>query len=175
METISKSDCRKIGFIRKTHGVQGEVVLEYEPEFEDSVAEAGRFFLEVDGLLVPFFIADEGLRFKSARTVLVQFEWIDSENQARRLVGTPVYLFDDEIIGESAEASESMFTGYRLQDEDAHEVGKITAVDDYSGNVVFTLDADGKEVLVPFNEELLIEMDTDRKFIRLRLPEGLFD
>ena len=63
METIPKSDCQKIGFIRKTHGVHGELVLEYEPEFEESVVETERFFLEIDGLLEPFFVAEEGRRF----------------------------------------------------------------------------------------------------------------
>jgi hypothetical protein len=77
METIPKSDCQKIGFIRKTHGVHGELVLEYEPEFEESVVEAERFFLEIDGLLVPFFVAEEGLRFRSAKTALITFDWVE--------------------------------------------------------------------------------------------------
>ena len=103
METIPKSDCRKIGYIRKTHGVQGEVALEYEPELEESVAQAERFFLEIDGLLVPFFISEDGLRFKSAKTALLQFNWVDGENQARRLVGCPVYLYNIEIHDETIE------------------------------------------------------------------------
>lgn len=175
METIPKSDCQKIGFIRKTHGVQGELVLEYETEFEESVAEANRFFLEIDGLLVPFFVATEGLRFKSGKTVLVQFDWIDSEIQARRLVGNSVYLFQDEIIEDTDESSTSQFLGYHLHDENVQEIGVITAVDDYSGNVVFTIDANSREILVPFNEELLLELDDENKIIRLRLPEGLLD
>lgn len=175
METIPKSDCQKIGFIRKTHGVQGELVLEYEPEFEESVAEANRFFLEIDGLLVPFFVATDGLRFKSAKTVLVQFDWINSETQARRLAGSSVYLFHDEIIEEEDDRSTPQFLGYHLQDENAQEVGVITAVDNYSGNMVFTLNANNREILVPFNEELLLEMDDDNQIIRLRLPDGLLD
>ncbi len=175
METIPKSECQKIGFIRKTHGVQGELVLEYEPEFEESVAEAERFFLEVDGLLVPFFVAEEGLRFKSFNSVLVQFDWIDSETQARRLVGNSAYLFSDEIVEEAVEDTASQFMNYRLQNEDGSEIGTVTAVDDYSGNVVFTLNADGKEILVPYNEELLLERDNVKKIVRLRLPEGLLD
>ncbi len=175
METIPKSDCQKIGFIRKTHGVQGELVLEYEPEFEDSVAQAERYFLEADGLLVPYFVAEDGLRFKSFNSVLVQFDWIDNENLARRLVGSPVYLFHNEILEQTNEDLITQFIDYRLLDEKEREVGTITAVDDYSGNVVFTLDANGKEVLVPFNEELLLELNPEKKFLRLRLPEGLFD
>lgn len=175
METIPKSNCQKIGFIRKTHGVQGELAIEYESEFEESVAEANRFFLEIDGLLVPYYVSTDGLRFKSGKTALVKFDWIENETQARRLVGNPVYLFNDEIIEVADESSTSQFLGYHLQDENAKEIGVIKAVDNYSGNVVFTLDVNNGEVLVPFNEDLLLELDDDNRIIRLRLPEGLFD
>jgi 16S rRNA processing protein RimM len=173
METIPKSDCQKIGFIRKTHGVHGELVLEYEPEYEESVVEAERFFLEIEGLLVPFFVAEDGLRFKSAKTALVTFDWVDNEKYARRLVGSPVYLFIFEIIDEPGEASTSQFLNFRLLDENGKEVGEISAVDDYAGNIVFTVDANAGEILVPFNEDFLLKLDENQKTIQLRLPEGL--
>lgn len=175
METIPKSECRKIGFIRKTHGVQGELVLEYETEFEDSIAQAEHFLLEIDSLLVPFFVTEEGMRFKSARTVLVKFDWINDEAQARRLVGNSVYLLSDEIVEETNENSTSKFLGFHLQDEYTHDIGLITAVDNYSGNIIFTLNANGREILVPYNEKLLLELDYERKVIKLKLPEGLLD
>lgn len=175
METIPKSSCRKIGYIRKSHGVRGEVVLEYEPEFDESVAEADRFFLEVDGLLVPFFISEDGLRFKSAQSALVTFDWITSESQARPLAGASVYLYEQEIIVNEEDLPDTQLINYLLLDEDNNEIGKIKAVDDYSGNVVFTVDAHGLEVLVPYNDEILLELDDERKVIKLDLPDGLFD
>jgi 16S rRNA processing protein RimM len=151
------------------------MVLEYEPEFEELVAEAACFFLEVDGLLVPFFVAEDGLRFKSGNSALVWFDLITTESQARRLAGIPVYLFESEIAKTFEENPAPGFFGYSLFDENANEIGIVTAVDDYSGNVVITLDAFGKEVLVPFNEDLLIELDDEKKIIRLRLPDGLLE
>ncbi|HZH71317.1 MAG TPA: ribosome maturation factor RimM [Mariniphaga sp.] len=175
METIPKADCQKVGFIRKSHGVQGALVLEYDPEFEDSIADSQHLFLEKDGLLVPYFLAEDGLRFKSANTVLVQFDWIDNEDQTKKLVGSTVYIHKEDIVFDEEELPESQLINYLLQDEDMNEVGVITAFDDYSGNIVFTLDAGGREVLVPFHEELLVEIDHSKKTIRMRLPEGLLD
>lgn len=173
METISKSECRKIGFIRKTHGVQGEVVLEFDPEFEDSVAEADRFFLEMEGLLVPFFISEDGLRFKTANSALIAFDWIKTENQARRLTGAHVYLYEQEIFQQVSELPHSQLINYRLTDETNREIGLVTAVDDYSGNVVLTVDASVQEILVPYNDELVIEKNDEKKILKLKLPEGL--
>lgn len=175
METIPKVDCTKIGFIRKTHGVQGEVVLEFESRFEPSAEAANRFFIELEGLLVPFFLAEDGFRFKSSATAILTFDWVESENYARRLVGSSVYLYNHEIVEDDRENDFDQFTGFLIMDKNMNEVGTIQAVDDYSGNIVFTVDAGGQEVLVPFSDELLLEIDEQKKFMVMDLPEGLFE
>jgi 16S rRNA processing protein RimM len=175
METIPKTDCTQIGFIRKTHGVRGELTLDFEPVFELSLSESERLFVELDGLLVPFFIAEEGLRIKSSKSAIVKFDWVDTEEYARRLVGCPVFLFSYEIISDGEEMGFSDFENYQLEDETLGPIGKIIRVDDYSGNVVFTVLYQNSELLVPFNEELLISVDEQLQIIKLRLPEGLID
>ncbi len=173
METIPKAECQKIGFFRKTHGVYGEMVLEFEPRFEFSVEDANRFFIEIDGLLVPFFISENGLRFKSGNAALVKFDGVESETYARRLVGMEVYLFQSEIIDEPEETV-SPFLNFLLKDTKAGEIGTITAVEDYSGNIVMIVKYKGDDILVPFNEDFLVSVDEKQKILLLDLPEGLF-
>jgi len=174
METISKAECEKIGFFRKTHGVRGELVLEFDEQFEYSVEEAERFFVEIDGLLVPFFIAAEGLRFRSSKSAIVKFDWVDTDAYAKRLVGQSAWLYGNEIV-DIAEEREETFEGFRLIDKSRGEIGKIETVDDYSGNVVFTVSYLDSEVLIPFNEEMLVDLNEEQKIITLDLPDGLFD
>ena len=175
METIPKADCQKIGFIRKMHGVHGDLVLEFEPEFEWSVAEADRFFLEIDGLLVPFFLKDDGFRFKSTKTAIVSFNWVETEKYARRLVSCSAFLFTKEIIDEPGEELYSKYLGFKLVDEKLGEIGTISAVDDFSGNIVFYVKYKEDEVLLPFNEDFLVSVDENEKILRLNLPDGLID
>lgn len=175
METIPKSDCTQVGFFRKTHGVHGELVLEYEPEFESSLEEAERFFIELEGLLVPFFIPENGLRFKSSKSAIVKLRWVDDENYARRLVGCTVWLFSNEIVINGEEESVEIFVDYMLEDEKLGTIGKITHVDDFSGNLVLNVDYNGAEILVPFNEDFLILADEKQKVLKLNLPDGLIE
>jgi len=175
METIPKADCTKIGFIRKTHGVWGELTLDFDPEFELSLSKSERLFLELDGLLVPFFIADEGLWIKSSKSAIVKFEWVDNEEYARRLAGSLVFLFSSEIVSEEEDISISCFENYLLEDETLGPVGIITRIDDYSGNVVFTVIKGNNELLIPFNIELLVSVDQQQRIIKLRIPDGLID
>jgi 16S rRNA processing protein RimM len=175
METIPKADCDKVGFFKKTHGVFGELVLEYEPQFEYSVENANRLFVEIDGLLVPFFVSEDGFRFKTENSAILTFEGVDSEKYAKRIVGSSVFLFKNEIIGMPDEHSGSQFENYLLIDEKLGDIGIIEQVDNFSGNIVLTLNYRGQELLVPFNEDFLIETDKKNKTLKLRLPEGLIE
>ena len=175
METIPKTDCTKIGFIRKTRGVHGELVLEFEEHYEFSVEEATRFFLEVDGLLVPFFVAEDGLHVKSAKTAFVNFDWIVSEKYAQRIIGANVYLFTSEIVDEPEEAGLSELEGFTLFDNSGEKIGKISQVEDFSGNVVLTIGSGNNELLIPFNEDFLVAINPENKTLTLELPEGLID
>lgn len=174
METIPKSDCERIGFFRKTHGVHGNVVLEFEPKFEYSVEEAERFFVELEGLLVPFFIAKNGFRFTTANSAIVTLDWVGNEKYAKRIIGQSVYLYNTEIIDEPEETAE-MFVDYLLIDEKLGEIGMISQVDDYSGNIVLTVNYRGNELLVPYNNEIAVSLDETLKTVTLNLPEGLLD
>jgi 16S rRNA processing protein RimM len=175
METIPKADCEKVGFFRKTHGVYGELVLEFEPQYEISVENADRFFVELEGLLVPFFVPHDGFRFKTDNTAIITFEGVGSERYAKRMVGSSVFLFTNEIITMPDEFFDSELAGYLLIDETLGEMGSIEYVDNYAGNIVFTVNYKQKEILVPFNEDFLIDLDKQKKTVTLKLPEGLLD
>ncbi len=174
METIPKADCEKIGFFRKTHGVHGDVVFEFEQNFEYSVEESERFFVELEGLLVPFFLSENGFRFTSSKSGIATFDWVNTEKYAKRLVGSSVYLFKEEIIDEPEEI-EFMLEGFLLIDEKLGEIGMINQVDDYSGNIVLTVNYRGNEILIPYNDEIAVSLNETQKTITLNLPEGILE
>lgn len=175
METIPKADCTKIGFIRKTRGVHGELVLEFEEQFEFLVEDATCFFLEINGLLVPFFVAENGMRINSAKTAFVKFDWVGSEKYAQRLVGTDVYFFTSEIVDESEDSVLAELQGFTLFDKNTGEIGVISHVEDFSGNTVLIVGSGHEEVLVPFNQDFMVSIDPDNKMLTLDLPEGLIE
>lgn len=173
METIPKAHCQKIGFIRKTRSIHGELILEFNPFFEPAVSRAKRFFLEIDGLLVPFFVAPDELHIKSEQTAFLSFEDVTSEKYARRLVGSAVYLYQREVGSEPQGKKDPDFTGYTLLDKKQGEIGLIAEVQNYSGNTVMTVTRGKEELLIPFNEELLVSLDHKKKTLTLDLPDGL--
>ncbi len=177
METIPKADCLKIGYIQKPHGIKGEVVLNFEPEYGDSLEDYPTLFLEIDGLLVPFFLRDEenALRFRSGETAIVHFDWVDDEYQAKKICGHSAYILREDWVKEEDELTLHMLVGYTLFDAKIGKIGPITQVDDFAGNLLFTVEYNGQTVMVPYNEDFLERLDEESKEIELECPEGIFD
>ena len=175
METIPKSSCQKIGYLQKPHGIKGELVLQLEDDYTESLEEYPIIFLEIDQLLVPYFPSDEGIRIRSGESALVKLDWVENEIDAKKICGSQVYLKKEDVLFDEEEISLHQLVGYTLFDSTISTVGEIIRVDDYSGNLIFTVIYKKKEILIPFNEDFLIRLDEAEKEIELQCPDGIFN
>ena len=167
---IKREEVFKIGKLGKTHGVKGEISFLFDDEVFDRV-EADYLVLDIDGILVPFFM--EEYRFKSDSNALVKFEDIDTQERAQQLTGTDVYF--PRALADSDEDSLSWaaIVGYDIADaQTGQSVGKIATIDDSTQNILFELE-DGK--LIPASEELITAIDKENRTITIDIPDGLLD
>ena len=164
-----------MGYVQKPHGINGELVIRFQEEYYETLEEYPALFLEIDNLLVPFFIAEEGLRFKSSESVITKLDWVDTDAKAKALCGLSVFVNKEDVIESEDEMSPHALIGYQLFDETLGLIGEISEVHDYAGNMLLLVEYQGKEALVPLNEELIVNLDIDKREIELRIPEGLFD
>jgi 16S rRNA processing protein RimM len=167
---IKKEEVYKIGRIGKAHGVKGEVSFTFDDDVFDRV-EAEYLILEVDGILVPFFM--EEYRFRSDNTALVKFEDIDTQDRARELTNCDVYFLRSEADDEEEVLTYSFLVGFDIVDANTEKkIGTIAHVDESTINILFELE-DG--TLIPASEELITDIDKDNKTITIALPEGILD
>ena len=167
---IRKEDVYKIGRIGKAHGVKGEVSFNFDDDVFDRV-EAEYLILEVDGILVPFFM--EEYRFRSDSTALVKFEDIDTQERARELTNCDVYFLRDLADDEEEVLTYSFLVVFGIIDASTgKKVGTIASIDESTLNILFELE-DG--TLIPASEELITDIDKDNKTITIALPEGILD
>lgn len=164
----------RIGHIGKPHGVKGEIAFYFDDDIFDR-AHAEYLFLRVEGILVPFFIDD--YRFKGNATALMKFADVDSEEQARELMGCEVYMPRAAADEDSGMVSWRQMTGMKLVDADTNKpTGIISDVDDSNPNVLFNVTLlDGRTILVPANEQLIDSIDMDEGTVSMTLPKGLLD
>lgn len=172
---IRQEEVFKIGKIGKPHGVKGEVSLMFEDDVFDRV-DADYLVLLIDGILVPFFF--EEYRFKSDETALVKFCDIDTKEQAQELTGCDVY-FSRKLSEDGREdMSLNEAENFKLLDanNDNSLIGTVKSVDYSTVNTLFNVEMpDGKEIMIPASEDFIVDIDTEKHFIIVDLPEGLLD
>ena len=166
---IKQEEVYRIGRLGKAHGVKGEVSFQFDDDIFDRV-DCDYLVLDVDGILVPFFM--EEYRFKSDSNAIVKFEDVDTQQRASELTGCDVY-FPRSLAEEDNAPSLSMLVGFDLvETSDGRTIGRIAAIDDTTANLLFELE-DGR--LIPANDDLIRDIDTKRKTIKMEIPEGLLE
>lgn len=167
---IRKEDVFKIGRLGKSHGVKGDISFPFDDDVFDRV-KADYLILDIDGILVPFFI--EEYRFRNDTTAIIKFEGVDSQERARELTGCYVYF--PRELADSAEdgLSWSAIVGfYILEVKSGKVIGRIASIDDSTLNILFCLE-DGR--LIPATDDLITAIDQQARTITMHIPEGLLE
>ncbi len=165
----------EIGRFGKPHGIKGEMSAVI-PDTDIDPSDLSCVFVELDGLMVPFFIVS--WRTKGAESVLLTFEGIDSQEKAALFTNKAIFA-QPEDLPETERDAEGFFlddlTGYTIE-SDGVRIGVISDFDDSTDNYLFIVTADdGSEILVPANPDLILEVDTDSETIYMNLPAGLIN
>jgi 16S rRNA processing protein RimM len=170
---ISANEIFPIGQINKPHGVNGEMSFNFTSDVFDT-EEVPFFILSIQGIFVPFFI--ESYRFNTDITGLIKFDGINTEEQAREFIGLTIYLENKYLNQvENTEIELDYFVGFSMTDAQKGLLGVIAEVDQSTENVLFVIPTDDDELLIPFVEEFIEEIDHKKKMLFVNLPAGLLD
>ena len=165
---LKKEDFVYYGKFLKPHGTKGEIGLQSDGftlgDDCDFVA------CNIDGILVPFFFED--IRPKNNDTCIVKVERMDSAEDVRFLTNRDAYI-PRQWVEESEELTWSYFRGFKAIDSEFGEIGEIVDIDDNTINTLFVVEGKDDEILIPAQEEFIVNIDHDNKEIIFELPEGL--
>ncbi len=167
-------DCYQLGYIIKPHGLKGELKLFIDADIPENYQNLESFFVLKEHQMVPFFI--EYLSIKG-NTGICALEEILSIEDASILKGLPIYL----PLTMLPELPESEFYLHDLQhcqlyDQNNQWVGEVKDLVEAGPQILLTVyDSDNRELLIPYNKELLKSFDKEEKKLCLEIPEGLID
>lgn len=168
---MTREDCLLLGTIGKTRGVRGELVLRVKnPTFEpDENWES--LFLQIDGILVPFFIS--ALHAINPDEWIVSFDDYESKEKAVHFVGSDVWIHKDLLQADEDVFGLDELEGFCLTNVRTGRVGQITGFIDISGNPLFEVSMEGEKLMVPAQDELVEDLDREHRKLLMNLPEGM--
>jgi 16S rRNA processing protein RimM len=171
---MQKSECFSLGKITKTHALKGEVILFLDVDTPEDYEGLEALFLDIKGQLVPYII--EELQMKGRKSIL-KLEDIRSIEDAEKIVNCEVYL---PLSALPALKGNQFYyhevIGFTLVDIASNStIGNLKAIYESTGQDLFAVEVEGKEVLIPIVDDFINKIDRENQKIEVRLPEGLLD
>ncbi|NUP73896.1 MAG: ribosome maturation factor RimM [Sinomonas sp.] len=162
----------RVARIGKPHGIRGEVTVQVLTDSPEERFVRGAAF-DVDP-------ASHGtLTIRSARwnkdILVLGFEEVPDRNRAEELRGATLYLESDGREDEDEEGwYEHELVGLEAR-VDGHAVGTVSELQLMPAQDLLVVETPAGEVLVPFVEEIVPEVDVEAGFIVIVPPPGLFE
>jgi 16S rRNA processing protein RimM len=163
----------KIGKFVAVHGLKGELVLKHDLGKKTSLKGLKAVFVEdkKDSFL-PWFI--QSARIKSNSEIYVKLEGVDVRETAARLSQKEVWMNEDDFKKYAAKSSPVSLIGYTIVNYST-PLGEIQEVIEQPHQLICRLDMNGKEVLIPLNENFLEKINHSKKQVLVELPDGLLE
>jgi 16S rRNA processing protein RimM len=170
-----QADLIVVAHIVKTRGLRGEVVADLLTDFPDR-------FEHLEGLIG---IAPDTVRrslqieehWFQGRRIVFKFAGFDTIDEAKELVGYDLAVGAEERIELPKDSFyEWELVGCRVETIDKTSVGEVSAIMRTGGVEILTVvDNSGREGLIPMASEIILQIDIEKKLIRIDPPEGLLD
>ncbi|UPT71715.1 MAG: ribosome maturation factor RimM [Flavobacterium sp. JAD_PAG50586_2] len=171
---MRKEDCFYLGKIAKKFSFKGEVLLYLDTDEPELYEDMESVFVEFNKNLVPFFIENSSLHKNDF--LRVQFEDVDSEEEADTLLGCDVYLPLSMLP--KLEGNQFYFhevIGFEIEDIRVGVFGKIVSINDTTAQPLFEVVNGEVEILIPMIDQFLVKIDRENKKVIMDLPEGLIE
>ena len=158
----------RIAQVLKSNGTDGELLISFFDVAPEDIDLQEPVFIEFDGLPVPFYF--ESFTPRGNNRALVRLTGVHSLKDADELSGSAIYAdYFDEEAGED-------ITGWTVKTPEGETVGTITDFEDIPGNTcLWVRRPSGKEVLLPFHEDLVRSIDEKSGTLVLSIPDGILN
>jgi 16S rRNA processing protein RimM len=171
---MRKEDCFYLGKIAKKFSFKGEVLIYLDTDEPELYENMESVFVEFNKNLVPFFIENSSLHKNDF--LRVQFEDVDSEEEADSILNCDVYLplsMLPKLEGNKFYFHEVI--GFEIEDKRLGVFGKIVSINDTTAQPLFEVVNGEVEMLIPMVDHFLVKIDRENKKVIMDLPEGLVE
>lgn len=161
-----------LGTILKTHGIDGHLIIKCEETPAGLISKKTEWlFIEIDGLLVPFFLLS--LDKVSDETIYIQLDGISNEFEAKKHYNHKLFIENKNLLKTKNKSPYFGLLGYQVFDTNKGNIGTVNQLLEYSTNLILEVNGEFGEVLIPASESIILSIDKSKKLINVDLPDGI--
>ena len=159
-----------LGYLRRPHGVRGEIIMDLHTDFPERIKSGRKVLIGEKHQPLTLDTVRE-----HADSLLVSFRGVDTPEDVGKFRNQWVYVKAAEV----PPLPEGKHYQYELidldvVDEGGNPLGKLVEILETGANDVYVVrDEAGKEILLPAIPSVILDLDMDRRLLRVHLLEGL--
>ena len=166
-------DFFRVGVIANTHGIRGEVKIFPTTDdvkrfdyLKEAYIDAGKEKIKVEVSNVRYF----------KNLLIVKFKGIDNINDIERYKGKDLLVTRENALPlEEGEYYLADIIGANVYTEDGNLFGSLEDVIETGANLVYSVQHEGKEVLLPVIDDCVKEVNVEEKKVIVHIMKGLLD
>ncbi len=167
-------DLVAVARIVRTRGLKGEVVAEILTDFPERF-ESLSSVIGVSPNTERAELKIETFWFQNDRIVL-KFEGYDTVERGEELRDREICIPESEAVElEAGEYFDWQLAGCEVQDLQGEPIGTVRELMRTGGTELLVVAGAEKEYLIPFAESICVDVDIDKKLIKVDPPEGLLE
>jgi 16S rRNA processing protein RimM len=175
MESLDFNALVPIGTIGKSIGYKLAVRIDPYPDFDSTWKSIDKCLIKVSGIWAPFFIKS---KIHHKDFIEVQFEDIANDQDVKAILHQEVFVKPRDISGDDQNEEQGDledWISFTIIDNEAGVIGEIKGVEELPGQIMAMVLHGDKKVAVPLTEDLILDIDVEKKTILMNLPIGLLD
>jgi 16S rRNA processing protein RimM len=158
-----------VGFLRRPHGVMGEIVMDLHTDFPERMKPGRELFVGEE---------HKPMTLTSVRPhqlgLLVKFENVETPEEAGLYRNHWVYVQTKDVSLPDGQHYKHELLGLKVVDENDSPLGELVEILETGANEVYIVrDDSGKEILLPAIPSVILDLDIDRGLLKVHLLEGL--
>jgi 16S rRNA processing protein RimM len=162
-----------LGYISKKHGYKGNVVLYIDTDHPSYYHSIKNIWINQNGVNTPFII--ENIKILKEDQLLLNLKNIDLE-KCERLLKKEVFIPSSQI----PKLNEEQFFNrdvidFKIYNNNDEFIGIAEEILEIPNNTIIQTSVDGREVLIPFNGNTLININKNKKELIIEIPNGLIE
>lgn len=167
---VGEPDYLAVGFLRRPHGVRGEIIMDLHTDFPERLKAGRKLF--IGGGHKPMTLT--GCRVHGQGR-LIALQGVDTPESAGRFRNQWVFVkTKDAPALPDGQYYQYQLIGLNVVDEEDRSLGKLTEIIETGANDVYVVTKEsGGEILLPAIPSVILDLQPDSGFMRVHLLEGL--
>jgi len=167
---VGEPDYLVVGFLRRPHGVRGELIMDLHTDFPERLKAGRKLFIGENHK--PMILASCRVH---GQGMLISLRGIETPESAGQFRNQWAFVKTKDVPSlPEGQYYQHQLIGLSVLDEEDHLLGTLTEIIETGANDVYVVtDESGRELLLPAIPSVILDLQPESRFMRVHLLEGL--